>query len=149
MPRATALRILGNAAWSQPAAGAAHGGVATVLRLEGLVVLTGSLLLYRAGQWNWWLFAALFLAPDLTMLGYVMNRKVGALVYNAGHTYLAPATIAIAGFACGWSICYSLALIWAAHVGFDRALGYGLKYGSAFGDTHLGRIGKRSSSAPR
>jgi hypothetical protein len=132
---------------SQPVAGAAHGGVATILRLEGLVALIGAVLAYHAGHWNWLLFAILFLVPDLTMLGYLVCRTVGAVAYNAGHTYLAPATIAAAGLVVGSAVCYQIALIWAAHIGFDRVLGYGLKYCSGFGDTHLGRIGKGSGAA--
>ena len=33
-----------------------------------------------------------------------------------------------------------LALIWLGHIGMDHALGYGLKYPTAFGDTHLQRV---------
>ena len=83
----------------------------------------------------------LFLAPDLAMLGYLRSPRFGALIYNLGHTYAAPALLALAGLALG-PPAYGLAAIWAAHIGFDRLLGYGLKLGTGFEQTHLGPIGK-------
>ena len=51
-----------------------------------------------------------------------------------------------AGFALPSPLVLSIAMIWLAHIGFDRALGYGLKYVSGFGFTHLGRIGQSGRS---
>ena len=65
------------------------------------------------------------------------------MVYNAAHSYLAPMALMTAGFATAEPLVLSIAMIWLAHIGFDRALGYGLKYASGFGFTHLGRIGKK------
>jgi hypothetical protein len=85
------------------------------------------------------MFALFFLVPDLSMLGYLAGRRVGAACYNAGHSYLGPAALCAAGAALNAHGVLLAASIWAAHIGFDRMLGYGLKYGTGFGDTHLGR----------
>ncbi len=114
-----------------------------VLRLEGLVVLVGAVVGYARLGGDWWLFAGLFLASDLSMLGYLVNRSVGATCYNCGHSTLGPGLLAGAGFAADAPLLYILALIWLAHIGFDRVLGYGLKYSSGFGVTHLGLGGRR------
>ncbi|MCP8941041.1 DUF4260 domain-containing protein [Alsobacter sp. SYSU M60028] len=136
---------------SSPAAtpvpiGATFGGVSTMLRLEAAVVLTAAVLAYRETGGSWWLFTGLFFVPDLSMLGYLANRKLGAALYNGGHTYLAPAALALLGWSQGLPQLFGPALIWAAHIGFDRLMGYGLKYGSAFGATHLGWRGKREGA---
>jgi Domain of unknown function (DUF4260) len=124
------------------ATGAATGGLRTLLRLEGLTLLAGMVLLYTVWDGSWWVFALLFLAPDLSFLAYLAGPQAGAIVYNAAHSYMAPVALLVAGFAMAAPLVLSLAMIWLAHIGFDRALGYGLKYGAGFGFTHLGRIGK-------
>lgn len=88
---------------------------------------------------SWWLFAGLFLAPDIAMLGYLKNPKIGARCYNLAHNYLAPAVLIAASWH-RWELGFAIALIWAAHIGFDRMLGYGLKLESAFGHTHLNAV---------
>lgn len=110
-------------------------------RLEGLAALVLGVVAYGWLGQSWWVFALLFLAPDLTMLGYLRSPRLGALTYNLGHTYAAPAVLALAGLALG-PLAYGLAAIWAAHIGFDRMLGYGLKLEAGFEQTHLGPIGK-------
>ena len=94
---------------------------------------------------SWWLFAALFLAPDLSMLGYLAGACWGARVYNAIHTYVTPATLGLCALLSHAQLALAIALIWASHIGVDRLLGYGLKYADGFGYTHLGRIGKRKA----
>lgn len=117
------------------------------LRLEGLAVLLLSFALYREHGSGWLLFLALFFVPDVTMLGYLRDARVGALVYNLGHTYTGPLLLAAASVATGNALLTSLALVWTAHVGLDRMLGYGLKLPTGFQDTHLGRIGRDASGA--
>jgi len=112
------------------------------LRLEGLAVLAAAAVLYAGTGYGWVLFAVLFLAPDLAMLGYLGGPRAGAVAYNLAHTYAAPAVLAGVGWAMGAALPVALALVWAAHIGFDRALGYGLKLPTDFRDTHLGRIGR-------
>ena len=127
---------------SGAATGAANGGLRTLLRLEGLTLFIGMTLLYAVWDGSWWVYALLFLAPDLSFLGYLAGPRPGALLYNAAHSYLAPMAIMTTGFATASPLVLSIAMIWLAHIGFDRALGYGLKYASGFGFTHLGRIGR-------
>ena len=127
---------------SQPIAGTVSGGPRTLLRLEGLTLFAGMLLLYAVWGGSWWIFAVLFLAPDLSFLGYLAGPRAGAAVYNAAHSYMVPMALMTSGFALASPLTLSIAMIWLAHIGFDRALGYGLKYAAGFGFTHLGRIGR-------
>jgi hypothetical protein len=110
-----------------------------LLKIEGLVLLAGSLLLYGQNRGEWVPFLLLLLVPDLAMLGYLVGPAVGAAVYNLFHNYLPPAALAAYGVlsASHWALL--LALIWFAHIGMDRLLGYGLKYASGFKDTHIQR----------
>ena len=124
------------------AAGAATGGVKILLRLEGLTLFAGMTLLYAVWGGSWWIYAILFLVPDLSFLAYLANPKAGAIVYDAAHSYMAPVALLTLGFAIGEPLILSIAMIWLAHIGIDRALGYGLKYEAGFGFTHLGRIGR-------
>lgn len=91
---------------------------------------------------SWWLFAALWLAPDLSMLGYLSGPCWGARIYNAFHTYVTPAALALCALLFNAHTDLAVALIWANHIGIDRLLGFGLKYADGFGYTHLGRVGK-------
>lgn len=91
---------------------------------------------------SWWLFAALILAPDVSMLGYLAGRRIGAIAYNAFHILIVPLLLLLFGHLSGHVVAIAVALIWIAHIAIDRALGYGLKLPSGFQDTHLGRIGR-------
>jgi hypothetical protein len=124
--------------------GAVTGGARTLLRLEGLTLFVGMTVLYAVWDGSWWVYAILFLAPDLSFLGYFAGHRIGAVVYNAAHSYMAPVALMTAGFALASPLVLSIALIWLAHIGIDRALGYGLKYSAGFTFTHLGRIGRAS-----
>jgi hypothetical protein len=103
-------------------------------------MLAASLILYAYTGGNWLLFAVLILAPDLSALGYLAGTVVGSYVYNAFHTYLLPAILALYGLLGSNPLALQLALIWFAHIGGDRLLGFGLKYPTAFKDTHLNRV---------
>ena len=127
-----------------PRAGFVVGAPRQLLRLEALAVLAGAAGLYAARSEDWRLFAILFLVPDLSMLGYLAGRRFGAACYNAAHSYVGP--IAVIAAAQADARLLPFGLIWAAHVAFDRALGFGLKYGTAFGDTHLGLARKRRAT---
>ena len=122
--------------------GAVTGGVKILLRLEGLTLFAAMLVLYATWGGSWWIFAILFLAPDLSFAAYLIDPKTGALVYNAAHSYMAPVALLTLGFGLSEPLILSIAMIWLAHIGIDRALGYGLKYAAGFGFTHLGRIGR-------
>ena len=117
-------------------------GVTALLRLEGAALAVVSLFAYFWFGQSWWLFAILLLAPDLSMLGYLAGPRIGAWAYNAAHVTLPPLALAVAGYAFASPVATAIAIIWLAHIGIDRALGYGLKRESGFRDTHLGRIGR-------
>jgi len=124
-------------------AGAVTGGVRTLLRLEGLGLLVLAVLLYANTNLSWLAFAVFFLAPDVSFLGYLAGPRVGAIAYNIAHDTFIPIMLVVGGyFLAANHIVLATALIWLAHIGFDRALGYGLKYEAGFGFTHLGRVGK-------
>lgn len=118
-----------------------------ILRAEGLAALVLSVLLYVEFGSGWLLFAVLFLVPDLSMLGYLRNPAVGAVTYNLAHTYVASLGLGIVGMLGDFPLLISLALIWSAHIGFDRLLGYGLKSSDRFQVTHLGVIGKAKQTS--
>ena len=89
----------------------------------------------------WWLVPLLLFAPDLFMAGYARSHRAGALLYNLAHSYPAPAALGAVALVADNPFWQGAALVWFAHIGMDRALGYGLKYETGFKDTHLGRIG--------
>ncbi|RED32681.1 uncharacterized protein DUF4260 [Rhodopseudomonas thermotolerans] len=126
----------------------ASGGVLTVLRAEGLALFVGCSLFYVISEAPWELYALLFFAPDLSFLGYLAGPKVGAVVYNALHSTIGPLLLAIAGIVLVVPYAGTVAMIWLAHIGFDRALGFGLKYKTGFRFTHLGGIGRAPAGQP-
>lgn len=113
------------------------------LRVEGAVLLALSMFIYDRFGESWILFVLLLLAPDAGLAGYLGGPAVGAATYNATHTYLGPGILLAAGIGNDSAVASSIALVWFAHIGLDRALGYGLKYGDDFKHTHLGWIGRR------
>jgi Domain of unknown function (DUF4260) len=114
-----------------------------LLRLEGSALFVLATLAFAHTGASWWLYAVLFLSPDLSFAGYLAGPRLGAVAYNALHSTLGPAVLAGLGLFLESSMLLGIAAIWAAHIGFDRMLGYGLKYTSGFNDTHLGRIGRQ------
>jgi hypothetical protein len=127
--------------------GAADGGVRDLLRAEGLVLLVCTVALYWRTGADWRLFAALFLVPDLSFAGYLAGPRVGAAAYNLMHSTITPLLLGAWATALNFHLALSLALIWLAHIGFDRALGYGLKHARGFGFTHLGRVGRAAKES--
>lgn len=114
------------------------------LRLEGLALLMAATIAYHALDGSWWFYALLFFAPDVAFLGYLAGPRFGAVCYNLLHSTIGPLLLAVAAWWLGGGIPQGVmmlvAAIWIAHVGFDRMLGYGLKFTSGFKDTHLGRL---------
>ncbi|MCA1583935.1 MAG: DUF4260 domain-containing protein [Acidobacteria bacterium] len=110
----------------------------TWLRLEGLAVFAASLVAYGWQLGGWGTFALLFLAPDVSMAGYLRGPAFGARLYNLAHNYVGPLFLAMYGLSVGRGDVIPYALIWSAHIGLDRMLGLGLKYDTAFRETHLG-----------
>ena len=113
---------------------------AALLRAEGAALLALGVLLYWVNGGSWLMFGVLLLAPDLSVLGYLAGPKVGALLYNAFHTYAVPAVVGASGMVLASPLAIAVALIWLAHIGMDRTVGYGLKFPTSFKDTHLQRV---------
>ena len=111
-----------------------------LLRLEGFAVFGAGLALYLDLDYSLLALGVLFLTPDLSFLGYLAGLRIGAVSYNAAHTYAGPLVLAACGVLTDSAVATQVALIWAAHIGFDRLLGYGLKYPTSFKDTHLQRV---------
>jgi hypothetical protein len=121
---------------------ARKSSIVSLQRAEGLAIAAITAVLYARTGASWWLFAALWLVPDLSILGYLGRPCRAARIYNTFHTYVMPGVLAFVGLVMHASGVVPVALIWANHIGVDRALGYGLKYSDGFQWTHLGRIGR-------
>ena len=111
-----------------------------LLGVEGIALFTSAVVLYFHADYPWWLFLVLALAPDLSMIGYLAGPRTGAAAYDAAHTTLLPIALGLVGVLTESEVAIQLALIWFAHIGADRALGYGLKYPTRFKDSHLQRV---------
>ncbi len=112
-----------------------------LLRIEELALLAAGVAVYAHLHVSWWWFAALFLVPDVFMLGYLVDVRLGAAVYNFGHLLSLPLALGAAGYATGQRLTMAIAAIWFCHIAWDRMLGYGLKYPTFFKDTHLQHLG--------
>jgi len=113
-----------------------------LLRAEGLFVLLLALVMYSKFDYSWSTFFIFFLVPDLSFFGYLKGDKIGAIAYNTAHSYAGPLVVLLLYILGSSDIFLHTSIIWFAHIGFDRALGYGLKYSRGFSNTHLGLIGK-------
>ena len=111
-----------------------------LLRIEGLIVFAAAVALYVEADYSLIAFVVLFLAPDLSFLGYLSGPGIGAAAYNAVHTYVLPLALGAIGVLTDAGVPVQLALIWLAHIGIDRTIGYGLKYPTAFKGSHLDRV---------
>ncbi|WP_378945474.1 DUF4260 domain-containing protein [Paracoccus sp. R86501] len=113
-------------------------------RTEGALIVLGALPLAVLTQNGWplWVWPLVLLAPDLGAAGYLAGPRVGAFTYNLMHLYGAGLLLALLGVVSGLPVLIALGAVWLVHVGADRAMGYGLKQGTGFHDTHLGRIGQ-------
>jgi hypothetical protein len=118
-----------------------------ILRLEGVALFCLASAGYAMMGLSWWLYAGLFFVPDASFAAYGAGPGPGAMVYNALHSTVGPALLAGLGLLLNAPLLLGVAAIWGAHIGFDRMLGYGLKYPSDFSDTHLGRIGRAHKGA--
>ena len=110
------------------------------LSIEGLVFFLFSLYFYQVLHGNWFVFIPLFFVPDVFMLGYLVNKQLGAILYNVGHTYITSATVLTIGLLLQNNTIILGVLILIAHISIDRTIGYGLKYSTGFKDTHLQKV---------
>jgi len=118
-----------------------------ILHAEGATLLAVSLAAYHELHGSWLLFALLFLWPDLLMLGYLLNTRAGASFYNLAHTELGPLFLGSCAAYENSHRVLLFAIIWLAHISFDRMLGFGLKYPTFFKDTHLQRVATNLSAS--
>ena len=121
--------------------------ILTLLRLEGIAAFAAGVALYLANGGPWLALLPLLLVPDVSMVGYLRDPRLGSLLYNVAHNWALGVLVLGLGFLSvqAWLIVAGAILI--AHVGMDRALGYGLKLPTSFQETHLGRIGKARREA--
>jgi hypothetical protein len=112
------------------------------LRFEGAVAFISGLALFGWLGGPWLLVIPLLLLPDLSAVGYLRSPQLGALTYNAAHTWAPGLALLAAGLVADVNLLAIAGTIFVAHVGMDRLAGYGLKLPTSFHDTHMGRIGK-------
>jgi hypothetical protein len=120
------------------------GNLRWLLRLEDLAIFIFALMAYEFMGFQWGFFILVFFVPDLSLFAYFHSPRVGAIIYNIMHSYILPLMLFAYGFFVSASLADQLAIIWIAHIGFDRALGFGLKYSRGFRYTHYGKLGHRN-----
>ncbi|WP_228236895.1 DUF4260 domain-containing protein [Allomuricauda sp. M10] len=113
----------------------------TVLKLEEILMFVFGIYLFSQLDFAWWWFLVLILAPDIGMVGYLFNNKIGALTYNLFHHKGLAILVYLAGVYFSIPLCQLIGIILFSHSALDRAMGYGLKYDKGFKFTHLGEIG--------
>ena len=119
-----------------------------IIQLEALGLLSIAIfgLYFQPLQFSWWVWILLFLSPDLGMIGYLINTKIGAITYNLVHHQFIGAAVLAFGYFTSNTYLILAGLIILGHSSFDRVLGYGLKFPDNFKHTHLGWIGGQSTT---
>jgi hypothetical protein len=113
-------------------------GTILILRLEGAFYLILGLFLYYLSGYSWSNFLMLFFLPDISFIGYLVNPRIGAICYNIMHSSILPIMCFISGEILEQPTLLMISIIWISHIGFDRMLGFGLKFSDNFKHTHLG-----------
>ncbi|MEA5460523.1 DUF4260 domain-containing protein [Arcicella sp. LKC2W] len=113
-----------------------------LLKLEELAEFILGIFIFSHLDFAWWYFPLLLLSPDIGMLGYLVNPKIGACLYNLFHHKALAIMILAFGFVQHNQLMMMVGTILFSHAAFDRAMGYGLKYEDSFANTHLGKVGK-------
>ena len=111
-----------------------------LLHFEGLAILAVSLFLYGNLSFGWGTFALFLLAPDLAIIPYLINKRVGQVIYNLVHTIIFPLALGVYSVLNTNDLGLQASLIWFAHIGMDHLFGYGLKYSGSFKETHFSRV---------
>jgi len=111
--------------------------VKKMIHLEGAVVFLAMFYLYSFYEFKWWIFILFLFAPDISMIGYIADNRIGAIIYNLCHTYTVSVLTFFLGVFLQLQVFLIIGLIWTAHIGMDRLCGFGLKYKTRFKDTHL------------
>ncbi len=112
----------------------------TLLKLEYLAEFLLSIFLFSVLNYAWWWFPVLLFTPDISMIGYLINTKIGAYLYNVIHHKGLAVILILAGYVTFINVFSLLGAILLAHIAMDRFFGFGLKHTTAFKDTHLGKI---------
>jgi len=115
-----------------------------LLKLEEAFMFGLSIFLFSKLDYAWWWYPALILAPDLSMVGYLINTRVGAITYNFIHHKALGIGVFVLGVLLANQLLQLIGLILFGHSSMDRVLGYGLKYPDSFQNTHLGVIGRQA-----
>jgi len=115
----------------------------TTLKIEELAQLVLGIFLFSQLSYDWWVFLALILVPDIGMIGYLFNSKIGAIAYNLFHNKAIAILFILFGILFIGEIYTLVGIIMFSHAAMDRFFGYGLKYPDSFNNTHLGKIGKK------
>ncbi|HJE19136.1 MAG TPA: DUF4260 domain-containing protein [Aliicoccus persicus] len=114
--------------------------MSNLVRLENAIIFIAIVTIYFMFGFSVWTFLILLLVPDLFMLGYLVDRKIGSYIYNIGHSYIIPILITLLYLAIGADILLIISLIWLAHISMDRTFGYGLKYTDSFDKTTIQKL---------
>lgn len=111
---------------------------------EEIAMFCLALFAFTSMDFSWWVFPALLLTPDISMIGYAANNRIGAILYNVFHHKALAVCIFIGGLYLQADWIQLAGIILFAHSSMDRVFGYGLKYTDGFAHTHLGLIGKKN-----
>lgn len=111
--------------------------VRPIIRIENFFIAMLAIISYFVLGGSWWVLLLLVLVPDLSMLAYLINPKVGSYIYNLAHSYTFPIIAVATGWYFHLDTLILLSLICIIHIGIDRAIGFGLKYPTNFKDTHI------------
>jgi len=114
--------------------------VGNLIRLENAFVFITAVIIYFMFGFSLWIFLLFLLVPDISMLGYLIDKKIGSYVYNIGHSYIVPILITLFYLVIGENLLLEIALIWLAHISMDRTIGYGLKYTVGFDKTTIQKV---------
>ena len=112
-----------------------------LLKLEELVMFLASIYVLYLHEVPWWAYLLLALGPDVGMVGYLINPKIGAYTYNLFHHKGIAVAVGLVGFFSGSTVIFLAGVVLFGHSSMDRIFGYGLKFEDEFENTHLGRIG--------
>lgn len=111
-----------------------------ILKIEELAMFTLSIYLLKLLDisFSWWVYVLLYLAPDIGMIGYIINNKAGAFTYNLFHHKAVAILFTVIGIYTANQYILMSGIILFGHSAMDRMFGYGLKYVTGFKHTHLG-----------
>lgn len=111
-----------------------------MIQSEEVMIFALSIYLFSLLNQPWWLFLVLLLVPDIFMLGYIIDTKIGAIIYNIGHHRGISVAIFLLGMVLQLNVVSLIGVILFAHSSMDRIFGYGLKFSDAFTHTHMDNI---------